>query len=62
MSQFHIKSCAVPRNDHKRKGTPVGNSRSIIAPPYLKKSHTNNTLGCEIKAGIDIIYEQDLQR
>ena len=62
MSQFHLNSCIAPWNDHVRKGTLVGNSQSIIAPPYLQKSYTNDTLGCETKVGIDIIYEQDLQR
>ena len=60
MSQFHPKSHVASLNDHVEKGTLVGNSRSIIAPPYLQKSHTNNLSGCKIKAGIDIICEQDL--
>ena len=60
MIQLHLRSHVALQSDHKEKGTQVGNSRSIIAPPYLQKSHTDNTLGHKIKAGIDIIYEQDL--
>ena len=60
MSQLHLRSHVALWIDHKEKRTPVGNSRSIIVPPYLQKSHTDNILGHKIKAGIDIIYEQDL--
>ena len=60
MSQYRPKSRIALLSDHVEKGTLVGNSWSIIAPPYLQKSHTNDTSGCKIKAGIDIICEQDL--